>query len=160
MRLVSITPTHSSSQIHSPTSTRSKQTLRESNQYPVFVDCCPGLRLLHIVTRTMILLRACLLVPFAVSTLASRDETATRPNEFKKWRQETPPKVRTPGRSNQLRARLVLQSEYLLSRCWEFRPHQAPCVCCSGKMVRHGENTEREVFTEVFSARLSALSPA
>ena len=39
--------------------------------------------------------RACLLaLPCVVSALAYEDETSTRPNEFKKWRQENPPKVR------------------------------------------------------------------
>jgi len=41
--------------------------------------------------------QACFLLPCVVSALAYEDETATRPNEFKKWRQDTPPKVWPSG---------------------------------------------------------------
>ncbi len=41
--------------------------------------------------------RALFLLPCVASALAYEDETAIRPNGFKKWRQETPPKVRLSG---------------------------------------------------------------
>lgn len=44
--------------------------------------------------RSSLLVAGCLLLPSVASRLLGEDETMKRPNKFKKWRQETPPKVR------------------------------------------------------------------
>lgn len=64
--------------------------------------------------------RAWFLLPCVASALAYEDEKATRPNEFKKWRQNTPPKVRC-----------LKQSVYVLSPAWN------PGMCTRCALLLH-----------------------